>query len=410
MNLSTATRWGLNALILLALVMALYLGKSILIPTTLALLLAAMLWPAVNHLHSTGFLRLPWSVACLTVVLGLFLLALLVAAGFGLGISKFVIDMSSPPKQREVYGQIRDKLERLSPVPLDPHYFSKDPDESEVFKSVQASLDPKNPTFNDFTRAILGTGKDFLWESTLIMFMLLFLLLEGRMLTRRVVEIFGPSDVAKSKAVAALEDMATQIRAYLVWRTIINFSLALLLGVIYYFLGLSQPWTWALLTAILWYVPYLGPILAGIPPALDAFISCDSPWVALSLTIFYIAFVTVEGYFIVPVVMGRSMDLNATTVLLACLFWELVWGTAGLFLAMPLMAGIKTVCAHVPDWQPWANLMDTRETPPAAPTEFAAVDGLTEDTQIMTAADLKAEIAAREAQRALGAAREEKSA
>lgn len=402
MNLSTATRWGINALILLALVMALYLGKSIFIPTTLALLLAAMLWPAVNHLHGTGFPRLPWSVACLTVVLGLFLVALLVAAGFGLGISKFVIDMSSEPKQKEVYGQIRDKLERLSPVPLDPYYFNKDPEASGVFKSVQSALDPKNQTFSDFTRAILGTGRDFLWESTLIMFLLLFLLLEGRMLTRRVVEIFGPSDVAKSKAVAALEDMATQIRAYLVWRTIINFSLALLLGVIYYFLGLSQPWTWALLTAVLWYVPYLGPILAGIPPALDAFISCDSPWVALGLMIFYIAFVTVEGYFIVPVVMGRSMDLNATTVLLACLFWELVWGTAGLFLAMPLMAGVKTVCAHVPDWQPWANLMDTRDTPPAPPTEFAAVDGLTDDTQIMTAADLKAEIAAREAQRALG--------
>jgi predicted PurR-regulated permease PerM len=410
LNLNTSTRWGLNALILLGMVMALYLGKSILIPTTLALLLAAMLWPAVNHLHRTGFLRLPWSLACLTVVVGLFLLALLVAAGFGLGISKFVIDVSTEEKQKQVYSQFRERLERLSPVELDPSYFNKDPNQSEVFKSIKASLDPRNPTFSDITRAILGTSRDFLWETILIMFLLLFLLLEGRMLTRRVVEIFGPSDEAQSKAVAALEDMATQIRAYLVWRTIINFSLALLLGIIYYVLGLSQPWTWALLTAILWYVPYLGPILAGVPPILDAFISCDSPWIALGLAIFYIAFVTIEGYFIVPVVMGRSMDLNATTVMLACLFWELVWGTAGLFLAMPLMAGVKTICAHVPDWEPWANLMDTRDTPPVSPpTEYAkAVDGLMEDTQVMTAAELKAEIAAREAKSPSGIKREEK--
>ena len=35
--------------------------------------------------------------------------------------------------------------------------------------------------------------------------------------------------------------------------------------------------------------------------------------------------IVIEGYLIVPMLMGRSMDLNATTVMLACLFWELVW-------------------------------------------------------------------------------------
>jgi hypothetical protein len=59
--------------------------------------------------------------------------------------------------------------------------------------------------------------------------------------------------------------------------------------------------------------------------------------------------------------MGRPMQLNATTVLLACLFWHLVWGTPGLFLAMPLMAAVKAICANVPGWEAWANLMSTRE-------------------------------------------------
>jgi hypothetical protein len=63
------------------------------------------------------------------------------------------------------------------------------------------------------------------------------------------------------------------------------------------------------------------------------------------------------------------MDLNATTVMLACLYWELVWGWTGLFLAMPLMAAVKTVCYHVPGWRPWANLMDTRDGPAVEPPE-----------------------------------------
>src|SRR5205807_9031887 len=143
---------------------------------------------------------------------------------------------------------------------------------------------------------------------------------------------------------------------------------------------------------ILWYVPYLGPILAGVPPVLDAFVSCESPWVPIGILAFYILFVTLEGYLVVPVVMGRSMELNATTVMLACLFWELVWGTSGLFLAMPLMAAIKTICLHVPDWQPWANLMSTRDDDDPHLTDFEkkkALDGLIDDTQMMTPADAK---------------------
>ena len=71
-----------------------------------------------------------------------------------------------------------------------------------------------------------------------------------------------------------------------------------------------------------------------------------------------------EGYLLVPVVMGRNMDLNATTVMLACLFWDLVWGTPGLFLAMPLMAAIRAICFHVPGWRPWANLMSIAHEEP----------------------------------------------
>ena len=82
--------------------------------------------------------------------------------------------------------------------------------------------------------------------------------------------------------------------------------------------------------------------------------------------------VTLEGYVILPLLMGRHLDLNATTVMLACLFWELVWGVPGLFLAMPLMAAFKAVCEQVPGWQPWANLMSSRDVDelpgPPAPT------------------------------------------
>ena len=413
LNLSTATRWGLNLLIILAMIGALYLGRPIFIPTIIALLFAAMLWPGATYLHekgvpipflagSSGFpwlrpwvyrVKISWNVACMFLVGVLITVALVITLGFVLAIPKILQALpNDQAKSQAFYGRFRQRLQAVSPVPLDPTLFPEKAEESQLVTYIQNALNPeKSSLVVDTLRSGGEYGTSWIVQWILIMFILLFLLMEGRMLSRRVVQIFGPSPSVQNKVVDALKDMATQIRVYLVWRTIINFALAIFLGMVYQILGLSQPWTWALITAILWYVPYLGPILAGVPPVLDAFVSCESPWVSIGILVFYILVVTLEGYLIVPVVMGRSMELNATTVMLACLFWELVWGTSGLFLAMPLMAAIKTICAHVPDWQPWANLMGTRDDDEPPDDEKKAFDdSLIDDTQLLTAEDAKA--------------------
>src|SRR5262249_16898661 len=105
------------------------------------------------------------------------------------------------------------------------------------------------------------------------------------------------------------------------------------------------------------------PLVAVVPPFVDALITVSPGWAVIVLIV-YTIIIVVEGYLIVPLVMGRSMELNATTVMMACLFWDLVWGTMGLFLAMPLMAALKAGCYHVPGWRPWANLMSTGEEEP----------------------------------------------
>jgi hypothetical protein len=98
----------------------------------------------------------------------------------------------------------------------------------------------------------------------------------------------------------------------------------------------------------------------------------------------------IEGYVLVPIVMGHSMQLNATTVMLACLFWDLVWGLPGLFLAMPLMAAVKAICTNVPDWRPWANLMSTPKGElHALRMESAAAQGALDETQLLTPEEIK---------------------
>jgi len=368
-NLTTATRIGLNVLALLAGIVALRLGETIFVPLVIALLLATILWPSAHRLNT--FYRLPWPVACVGAVLVLVVINLVVMGGFVIAIPSLLRELpQDPAHQQELYETFRVRLRQVG-VPVDNDYFPPDASQSQVFQYVQKTLEGTYIT--DVLWKAFGYVGTWAWQFVLILFIILFLLLEGRMLTRRVTEVFGPSQEVRTKVVETMIEMTTAVRTYLIWRTLINFFLAIAVGLVYQAMGLHQAWTWALLTAILNYIPYLGPIVAGIPPILDAFVHVG-PLPAVGVIVFFTAVVTLEGYLIVPLVMGRHMDLNATTVMLACLFWDLVWGTPGLFLAMPLMAGIKAICEHVPGWKPWANLMSARE-PEATMQHRALPDG-----------------------------------
>ena len=360
LNITAATRIGLNVLALIGVAVALYLGQSIFIPLTISALLAVILWPAASWLHRK--LKLPWFVCCIAAISLLIIINVAVFAGFAFAIPQIIQELPNPrnPEElKEVYANARQSLQSVVPMESVDRVLPKDPDSSNVYNYTRQLLDGRYVT--DQLINISKIAGSWLIQSVIILFILLFLLLEGQFLADRIKDIFGRDTMTKGQVAQVLAGVAEAIQSYLVWRTIVNVALGLFLGLIYSLLGLKQPWTWALLTAVLCYVPYIGTIAAGIPPVLDALIHV-SPAVALVILLMYIVVVTVEGYLIVPLVMGRSMDLNATTVMIACLFWDLVWGTPGLFLAMPIMAGIRAVCLYTPGLRPWAYLMSTERS------------------------------------------------
>lgn len=364
LNLTTATRYGLNILALLGVAVALWLGRSIFIPLTIAVLLAAILYPAARWLNTR--LLMPWFLACLSIILGLVATMLVIFFSFAASIPRLLEDLPKPhdiESQQKFYEKVAGQMRRA--IPFDTSDVLPDrPEQSAVFQYIRRALEGDqipNTLVN-----LSASGGYLLFEGVLVLFILLFLLLEGDMLANKIRAIFGVEGDTQVRVTGALAEMAEAVRKYLVWRTIVNIGLALVLGAVYQSVGLRQATLWALLTAIFSYVPYIGTIAAGVPPVLDCLISVGAG-PALGIMVFYIGVVTFEGYIIVPWVMGRSMDLNATTVMLACLFWDLVWGTAGLFMAMPLMAAVKAVCLHVEGWKPWGQLMSSD---PGMPMEY----------------------------------------
>src|SRR5262249_30557864 len=156
--------------------------------------------------------------ACFLVVGGLVVINLAVTAGFVLAVPKMVQDLpdlKTYEGQVQAYKIVRERLERI--MPLDEAAFPPKAEDSRVFTYIQQTLREGTVV----ATVLLAAGRysnSWLWHWVLVMFILLFLLLDWRMLSRRVVEIFGPSPEVQAKAVESLTDIAGAVRTYLVWR------------------------------------------------------------------------------------------------------------------------------------------------------------------------------------------------
>ncbi len=117
LNLTTATRYGLNILAAFGASMALYFGRSIFVPLTIAGLLAALLWPWANWMQRR--LKLPWFFACSTSIGLLVLLVLMVVSLVALSVPLLLNDLPNPNSPADIqkkYDQLRAKFVTDSPL------------------------------------------------------------------------------------------------------------------------------------------------------------------------------------------------------------------------------------------------------------------------------------------------------
>ena len=86
-------------------------------------------------------------------------------------------------------------------------------------------------------------------------------------------------------------------------------------------------------------IPYLGPVLAAVPPTLIAVF--DSPLSALWVIITFVLIQEVEGHILVPVIMGSRFRVHPLVVIFAILAGVEIHGIAGMLIAIPLIPLIK---------------------------------------------------------------------
>jgi predicted PurR-regulated permease PerM len=111
------------------------------------------------------------------------------------------------------------------------------------------------------------------------------------------------------------------------------------------------------LGAALSIIPYVGTISGGAIAVIFAFLTSDSIWMAVQVTILFWAVQWISDNFLSPALVGSSLDLNAFTAILSLIIGAMLWGLSGMILFLPFTAMFKVVCEQYIELKPIATLL-----------------------------------------------------
>lgn len=325
----------------------LYFFRPILIPVALAALVSCLLLPAVAFFRRMLGISQFIAALLLVVILGISggYLGVLVVDHLAEFTLNMPIDLSrlSSRISHNLTDFLRDypKLDRLLPEPALVASFI----ERNAILIFQSLGDPASNITHFISQGIL----------TLVLS--IFFTVEQPILEPRLAAALSRTTEEKDFYEKMFRHLSKKMRRYLIVRAGINAFFGLMVSLMLALIGIHNAGIIGLFVGLANFVPYLGQAVAGILLALVALAQTGSLMDMLIVIFAFAAISIAEGYLLTPIVMGRTMDLNGTTVLLSCLFWGFMWGVVGLFLATPVAAMIRLVLERFPAGKKWAFLM-----------------------------------------------------
>ena len=183
---------------------------------------------------------------------------------------------------------------------------------------------------------ILNGLRDVLTNTFLILFTMVFILLEASSVEVKVRAAFGRGGETFRRPRIFLNNLGR----YLGIKTLVSMVTGLIVGVMTWAIGLDFPLLWAMFAFLLNYVPTIGSIIAAVPAVLMALVQLG-PGEAVTTGIGFLAINTVFGNIIEPRLMGYGVGLSPLIVFIGLVFWGWVFGPVGMLLSVPLTMTLK---------------------------------------------------------------------
>lgn len=295
---------------------ALSLTKSIMIPFVFALFLSYFVSPVVSLYMKN--LHLPQWAANIAAV-GTFLLGFFL---FAMAIRGSIIQLV------DGFYLYEEKAYRLTTIVTEftQRYGVKLDEETLIARLKDL------PIFS-FVQSAAGTAATFVLDFLLILVFLIFL-------------ISGPKQEERKSSMG--EEIDSKIRGYILTKVATSGLTAILVWIVYFIFGLDLALMFSLLCFVLCFIPTLGSIVATILPLPIALIQYENSFPILCVTLIPAAIQLLIGNIVEPKLLGKGLDLHPITILISLMFWGLIWGVAGMFLAVPITAVLKIVLEKIP--------------------------------------------------------------
>ncbi len=159
------------------------------------------------------------------------------------------------------------------------------------------------------------------------------------------------------QALALITRINDRIGTYLLVKTMINIILGLLSYAVLLAIGIEFALVWAILIAVLNYIPYVGSLIAVIFPVLLSLAQFGTLSMAATTLVTLTFLQTFVASYLEPRMMGRTFNLSPLVVLLALAFWTALWGLPGALLAVPLTSSFVIVLAEFQSTRPFAIML-----------------------------------------------------
>tara|TARA_B110000459_G_C16582987_1_gene482263 strand:- start:71 stop:1138 length:1068 start_codon:yes stop_codon:yes gene_type:complete len=295
------------------------LAKVLLVPFLIAAFLALITVRPMLWLQQR---RVPSFLAALIIVFSMMFLLAIVGAILGSSIGDFTAAL---PGYQERLDVIKDGV-----IDFAIRHFNFD-------KSMENVGDMIDPGWAmGLVASILNSLKDVLTNAFLIIFTMIFMLLEVSSVGTKVEAAFGRSAESMQGPRVFLQNLGR----YLGIKTIVSTATGTCAGVLTWSLGLDFPLLWAMLAFLLNYVPTIGSIIAAVPAILLALVQLG-PGAAGATAMGFAAINVVFGNVIEPRLMGYGVGISPLVVFVGLVFWGWVFGPVGMLLSVPLTMTLK---------------------------------------------------------------------
>jgi predicted PurR-regulated permease PerM len=198
----------------------------------------------------------------------------------------------------------------------------------------------------------LGVGSlySIFFVATFLPFLVFFMLAAKPQIWKVTMELF-PSG-RRMRVKEALDQVNSMLRTYLAGNALVALILMAVSSAFFLSLHLDYPVLTGCVSGLLNLVPYLGVVLACLPPFLTGMVKWNgvAPYFGVAAAVLSLHIVALNV--LMPAIVGRRMHLNPLAVTIALLVWGWLWGALGLVLAIPITATIKVICDHVEGWEP----------------------------------------------------------